>query len=306
MSVQRILSNQPHLQIEFENHFRSLVANAPLQDMLKGTLSPSFLSSCFQKTLEHLASYEAVDPTLSTMLWNPLLADTLALHLEVALQAANNKTRVEKTVRKDSKSTSSTKSEKPVDIPAVYMQLDQFLRSNPAPYKTAPVRCDFVGCKFCLGLFDSIKLTKCEGHKPCTSAGWFPHVGKTLWNALRRKHDRNTAFVDTERSVKHDEMQSRAAYNKCARKSTSVDQSIGSRRSVSPSTSTSWASQVDEELEELHDYSPSDTEGVPPRDAEASMDQTPPATSTKKRSPLAQYRVDEDFDLTFKPKRVHF
>lgn len=50
------------------------------------------------------------------------------------------------------------------------------------------VKCDLDDCAFCAHLFHTVNLTRCVGHKPCVSAGWYPHVGPALWQMVRSKH----------------------------------------------------------------------------------------------------------------------
>lgn len=79
------------------------------------------------------------------------------------------------------------------------------------PYDTKGqryVKCKAPGCRFCRKMFASLHLTSCErfGHEPCNSAGWFPHVGITMWKSLRRQHDAGADFITRQCDVKPGEL----------------------------------------------------------------------------------------------------
>ena len=120
------------------------------------------------------------------------------------------------------------------------------------------VKCKSPDCRFCSTMYESLHLTSCErfGHPPCNSAGWFPHVGITMWKSLRRQHDAGAPFVAKDSTPKPGELPSLSSSapseapafgttpNAIAHKRKRIDEGPLSPASTS---SSSWADEVDQE-----------------------------------------------------------
>lgn len=59
------------------------------------------------------------------------------------------------------------------------------------------ITCSDNTCVYCKELILNVDLTLCVGHKPCVPGRWYPHVGQTLWNQLRKKHDSGQSYTYT-------------------------------------------------------------------------------------------------------------
>lgn len=63
------------------------------------------------------------------------------------------------------------------------------------------VKCEESKCAFCHAMFKHVTLTKCSEFRsqhrsgPCTTSGWFPHVGPGLWGKIKKAHSRGDSYT---------------------------------------------------------------------------------------------------------------
>lgn len=97
-----------------------------------------------------------------------------------------------------------------VDTCAIRRELSEFLHGFKGPYiRHLKTGCSRAECTFCRDAVRNVTITKCIGHAPCHASGWYPHVGKLLWEILRRKHDKGLPFEPkkTPLQIKSDELE---------------------------------------------------------------------------------------------------
>lgn len=220
-AVKTVLLDLPDIYREFEDSIRDIIASSDLQVLLSGNVPSITLFHSVRTSLAKIAESVPQDrPDIYYQLHGPfvnVLIDLLEEQCLLATTAYQDKQKVAThTVKKDpnlmntrikpTKSIAEQNVVKP-DLSLVHTQLLTYLQKNPAPYKRIKhIACDSNDCRFCTSLFRNVHLTKCEGHKPCVQAGWFPHVGKALWSSLRRKHEVTKTFVGMVREIKSHEL----------------------------------------------------------------------------------------------------
>lgn len=97
-----------------------------------------------------------------------------------------------------------------VDSCAIRRELSEFLVNFKGPYiRHLKTGCTRAECSFCREAVRNVAITRCSGHAPCHASGWYPHIGKLLWEILRRKHDKGQSFEPkkTPLKLKPDELE---------------------------------------------------------------------------------------------------
>lgn len=288
-TVRDILKSHTHELNYFEDTLRSTIASTDIESLLKGNVPIKNIFSSFKHALR-TTSEKMESETLSLMLWNPILATTLDT-LEQSVISVNHESDRSTKPRTSRDSVLDVKSNlkcvKPVSktitvehsLDTIYLDLDRYLARNKAPYKsTKHIQCSRIGCLFCKGMFNGISLTKCESHKPCTPSGWFPHVGRPLWNSLKKKHDPERHFVNSPRILKADEKPNRA-------KSLDKLPMVKSAPLAETGGHVDWATEMDN----MDLASPKSRQSEL---YEPTSPLNPPHTAS--RNPLARYRVSDE------------
>lgn len=129
------------------------------------------------------------------MLWNPITATmfrVIADGLKPLVHAKSSVVQPSASVRtKESKPKSPPKPVGDVDMEEIRRRIKGVALTKPHLYATPGhpfIKCDKARCRFCQHLFENLNITRCEGHKRCTSVGWYPHVGAPLWQMVRKRH----------------------------------------------------------------------------------------------------------------------
>lgn len=183
----------------FEKSFRDYYSSLDIQFLLDGSVPKTKISTLIISSLEGTAQYcldqyehnpDSPYRDLSNMLWNPL---TAALMKEIV----SSKSDAEKALPpKPLKQTKVKAVPSPIaisdnDVSNIRTKLKEVSLKRTHLFKTPGhqhVKCDEASCEFCKHVFNNLNITKCEGHKRCSIVGWYPHVGVSLWQMLRKKH----------------------------------------------------------------------------------------------------------------------
>lgn len=90
-----------------------------------------------------------------------------------------------------------------VDSCTIRRELSEFLSTYKGPYiRHLKAGCTRSECSFCREAVRNVAITRCSGHAPCHASGWYPHIGKLLWEILRRKHDKGQSFEPKKSPLK--------------------------------------------------------------------------------------------------------
>lgn len=201
---------QPHeeLNTHFEETLRSSISACDLSQLLSQkvpfkTIVNSF-SSALQSTSESaLIEFERTQEpkfrSIADQLWNPLIASMLRCVVPSPVVAAQSRpsppTVPEKSKSpkpKDLKRNSPAPKLEPDSLSRLQEKLRAVALTRDYLYRTpfhSHVKCGRPRCRFCRHMFFNLNITRCEGHKPCCSVGWYPHFGPGLWSVLRRRHN---------------------------------------------------------------------------------------------------------------------
>lgn len=231
--------------MEFENDFRSNISSVDFKHLTTGSIPSSILHTCITSSLQHTADYclrryEATNDLemfkLAHMIWNPITATLLTIK-NTPVKLPDKKPRQDKS--SDTSSASGTRKadkrnvmpiDASLDVSDIRRRLNGVVLTKPHLFETPAhrhVQCTKQNCGFCKHLFTHVNITRCEGHKRCTSVGWYPHIGTALWNMVRKRHASNQTCIIKLQDCKVGEIPALAA----------VDPVTPERRSREPSES---------------------------------------------------------------------
>jgi len=194
---------------EFENDFRSNISSVDFKYLTTGNIPQNILQNCITSSLQHTAEfclqhYEATGDLeyfkFSHMIWNPIIAKmfsviTVSIPRSVKTSSATVEKKSSDKITSASKRKADPRVVKPVPVEIdeedIRRRLNGVVLTKPHLFETPAhkhVQCMKQNCGFCKHLFTHINVTRCEGHKRCTSIGWYPHVGPALWQMVRKRH----------------------------------------------------------------------------------------------------------------------
>lgn len=225
-AIKRIVAQHDFLYKTFEEELRNVIAGSDLLVLITGSISRSViinsLSASLQKTAEiALTRYEDTKElqffSIAQQLWNPLVANLLQTLTidpkEQSVPMTSKHLQPKQVVKKVSRNTLKTTVLAPTlaatDLLLLRDKLKAVALTKPHLYSTSAhthIQCGTVKCEFCTDLFHTVNLTKCEGHKPCCNAGWYPHIGKALWSMVRSNHSKGLACRMTPKACKKTEL----------------------------------------------------------------------------------------------------
>lgn len=208
-STKSLLEPYPHLFITYENTIREAIASQDLTLLLSNSIPNRIWANCIAMSLRATADHAKRESltSIAEQLWNPIVDSLLQM---LSKQVSAEVTRPLKTVKTVQKKVQKPRSEAQppkVDAQTVRDQLMQIVDS-PNLFSTPGhkhVKCATPSCQFCSTLFKQLHITKCTGHAPCHPSGYYPHVGKPLWNMLKSKHARSTSCKLNKRPCKDGE-----------------------------------------------------------------------------------------------------
>lgn len=96
-----------------------------------------------------------------------------------------------------------------VNVKTVHERLKGLILTKPFPFRNTAhthIKCNVPNCAFCKDLFKQVNLTKCEGHKPCSNTGFYPHVGSALWAMVKSKHAKGVPCKLKSKACKQNEL----------------------------------------------------------------------------------------------------
>lgn len=196
---------------EFENTFRSSISSIDFKYLVNGSIPQQIINNCLTSSFEAAANYAYNDHAvtgnlrmleISAMLWNPILAKMFQLvATSVTINITEKSEKISTDLPKRTKKSSSPKPTAPVELPpdqveGIRKRLRAVALTKPHLYQTpfhSHVKCNTPNCEFCKQMFVKLNITKCEGHKRCCTVGWYPHVGPSLWQMLRKRHANNSS-----------------------------------------------------------------------------------------------------------------
>lgn len=187
----------------FEKTFRSLISSLDIEILLDGPIPQHIMINLLSTSLQNLSDYAKTQfeltkhpkfDRLQHILWNPLIS--LLLSNTQALSPGPGKTLSHTTKSKvtqfGSMSTAFTAlSLSETEQQDVRQKLLKSATTLKRPYNNRfhkHISCKKDLCDFCMTMFKTVNITKCVGHKPCHSTGYYPHVGTSLWQIIKRKH----------------------------------------------------------------------------------------------------------------------
>lgn len=192
---------------EFENDFRSNISSVDFKHLTTGSIPQNILQNCITSSLQHTAEYclqlyEANNDLemfkISHMIWNPLTSSLCKMIAIVPPRVMDKRPCPKKS--SDTSSASGTRKadvrnvvaiDASVDVADIRRRLKGVVLTKPHLFETPAhkhVQCMKQNCEFCKHLFTHVNITRCDGHKNCTSIGWYPHVGTSMWNMVRKRH----------------------------------------------------------------------------------------------------------------------
>lgn len=213
-SVSSVLGLHPELQKHFDRSLRDTLSSSDLVDLLSGTITTKFIKSSFIHSLQSTATLALeMDArksdnlrSVADQLWNPLVA-TLLKHISLATPTLSPP----KVAPVKKSSPAPTELPDANAVEEIRRKLRALKDARKLKFDTAAhahVKCKALNCSFCSVLFSTVHITKCIGHKKCSTVGWYPHVGVPLWRLLRAKHDAGAACQLSNRSCKEWEIPS--------------------------------------------------------------------------------------------------
>lgn len=197
---------------EFENTFRSCVSAVDMHLLLTGNIPQNVIDNALISALQTAAdfclnSYSVTSNLkyrdIANMLWNPISASLFKTIAQVQVTVSSDVKKVSTSptavpaLPKNQKKEPKSKPRDPVRLPkdqveGIRRRLASVALTRRHLYSMTGghphVKCTTPNCSFCSTLFNTLNITRCEGHKRCCSAGWYPHIGVPLWNMLRAKH----------------------------------------------------------------------------------------------------------------------
>lgn len=196
--------------------------------LLDGNIPQQIINNLLTTSLESTAQFcldlfernsEAKFKSIADMLWNPITACLFKV-------AASKVTMRKETIlsRLPRKAEQRLKPAKlPVSLPdgeiaSIRHKLNDIKLTRSVLYDTPGhphVKCVTPSCKICQCLFTNLNITKCEGHKRCSKVGWYPHVGPSLWQMIRKKHAENRDVGILPKSCKAHEIPALASVDIC-------------------------------------------------------------------------------------------
>lgn len=211
--------------LEFEANFRSNLSSVDLKYLTSGSIPSHVLKNCVTSSLEHVANmayneYAATSDIklleISAMLWNPITASLFRIIPDSRTEFRKDMGRSSvktKTHGTRPKAYVKTKPE-PVNLTAIQIEgLRKRLRAvttNRSQLYATPahsyIKCLKPNCEFCTSVYNTLNITQCQGHKKCCSAGWYPHIGPSLWKMLKKRHDSGLPVLLTAKTCKPHEI----------------------------------------------------------------------------------------------------
>lgn len=198
-SVELIVGVHTFILIAFENSIRDTLS-ADIQAIFTNSISISTIQNSIRSALicasnTALAEFErtgdATFKNISGSLWNPLVSAFSELNLNSTPPRSYDQAR--KVVQPKVKPSTAPLDLSQVDVPRVRERLRAVILTKSVLYKNVAhkhIKCEITRCAFCKDLFQRTNITKCEGHKPCHSTGYYPHVGTALWSMVKTKHNK--------------------------------------------------------------------------------------------------------------------
>jgi hypothetical protein len=185
----------------FETTFRSGISGLDISLLLDGNIPKKTISNLLESSLVATAQFcldlheqlhEQKFKDIANMLWSPLTAMLLK---DSTLEPCHScEAPPTKKVAKKEKKISAPVSLTETQIASIRGRLRDISKTKTHLYQTSGhshVKCDVPKCEFCYALFTCLNITRCEGHKRCSTVGWYPHVGPSLWQMLKKKHARH-------------------------------------------------------------------------------------------------------------------
>lgn len=208
-ATKSLLETYPHLLLAYEDNLREAVASQDLQLLLSNSIPNKIWANCIAMSLRHtaeLAKSESLN-NIAEQLWNPIVESLLTM---LSKQVSVELTRPLPTKTAVRKPVTLTRSEAPQttlgeqEVREQLMQKVDEVKFSSAFHKH--IKCGTPSCKFCTDLYKQVHITRCVGHSPCHPSGYYPHVGKPLWNMLKTKHNKQTPCKLKNRPCKPDEL----------------------------------------------------------------------------------------------------
>lgn len=195
-----MVGSHTHLLTLFDQRVRDNLINTDIQLLLSNAIPSATrqnaITSALQQVAEHalLTAERESQPEMKEIadkLWNPMVA-----MLADAAFALPSPKIVKHTVEDTPIGKKLPKAVGPplapgLDVVQVHKRLRACLQTRPHLYQTPAhphIKCETRNCPFCVKLFRTINLTKCAGHKACSTSGFYPHIGVALWSMLKKDH----------------------------------------------------------------------------------------------------------------------
>lgn len=197
-ATKALLEPHPHLNDLFETTLREAIASQDLHLLLSNSLPTKVLANCVAMSLRTTSERATRDSltSIATQLWNPIIDSMLQMLAKSvsSVLAKPDPGKSKQTVNKK-KPVVETRSKEPA-VPADPQEVRDQLKqnANSASLFSAKchnhISCTSPSCKFCNAMYRQVHITRCVGHAPCHPTGFYPHVGKPLWNMLKTKHNK--------------------------------------------------------------------------------------------------------------------
>lgn len=230
---------------QFETYFRDSVSACDMKFLSSGSIPSAVIKQIITSSLISLSSYlndlatEKDDKKYqhySVQIWNPMVKGLLQ-QVDIHDPTSSLRSTTNKVKKSSVNSSLALPAIDETLVSDIRSQLRSFI-SDRAPFSNKfhkHVQCKDPECKFCKTLASRVNVTKCIDHKPCHSTGFYPHVGKSLWQMIKNKHSKTECKLKPK-PCSPGELP-------CIELVAEVSNSQQDR----PSSSTSWLTLMDEE-----------------------------------------------------------
>lgn len=238
MSIDQITRSLKRDEREaFESNSKDILLLEDLPNILSGNIHPLTTVNAMRHGLKALQDYPA-SGDFSSPYWNPVTAALLNCVEQLVRSSALSNRTTTRAKHSPSTATSSSKRtpdrETAVRPPVVKPPSTKSTRCLvstaplPSPEKIVSIReqlrlryeaaalhpfsnhahvlrdCVNASCAICRDLYMKLSISKCEGHTPCHSTGYFPHLGSRLWKRIRDTHIAGKLITLTEEQQQRD------------------------------------------------------------------------------------------------------
>lgn len=204
-AITTMTKGNPTIAERFEDSFRESISSLDIQMLVSNAIPPKVFSNCLITALQ-AASTEAKSLQLETVaaqLWNPLTA-VLIKQLQLSPPTVKPPATKPSTVKNVSHKKDISKigvTDKSATNNLDQRQITEVSDKLKSHAKTPGlfnnqfhkhIKCVQPECSFCNRLYHQVNITKCTHQPLCHPTGYYPHVGKSLWNMLKIKHNQGT------------------------------------------------------------------------------------------------------------------